>query len=168
MISFMVLSLPRSASTWAANWLCTEQSHCIHDPLHRYHWSELDSIPSKGKVLGVACTGLYLFPKVVAAHPAKKLILHRDVKEINADLDSLGFAKLPEDSEYLLDNISGLHVPYSELFTAPEKLWKYLIGTAVDLERHAELCTIAMQPAFTKLVVNKEITETLLSELRST
>lgn len=165
MISFMVLSLPRSASTWAANWLCTDRTHCLHDPLWQYHWSELDTIPSN-KLLGIACTGLYLFPAFISKHPAKKVILHRPIEEINASLQAIGLLPLPEDSENLLDSIVGLHVQHTELFTAPAKIWKYLFGTTFDAERHTELCNISMQPNFDQLAVNKEVTRKLLTELR--
>ena len=51
-IEFMVLSAPRSASTWAANWLTTEKTLCLHDPVLEHYPEDLDRIPCD-RVLGV-------------------------------------------------------------------------------------------------------------------
>lgn len=89
MIDFMVIGLPRSGTAWAANWLTTDTTFCLHDPLAKYHHTELDGLVSD-KRLGVACTGLWTQPEWLNAHPAKKVILHRPLEEINRSLKAIG------------------------------------------------------------------------------
>jgi hypothetical protein len=80
-IDFIVVGLPRSGTAWAANWLTTDTTHCIHDPIAKHHHTELDDL-SSSKHLGVSCTGLWRFPDWLNKHPAKKVILRRDRAEI--------------------------------------------------------------------------------------
>lgn len=170
MISFMVIGLPRSGTTWAANWLCTDHTHCIHDPLYKYHYLNLDNLPSHHKQLGVSCTGLWFFTKWLNAHPARKVILHRDLEEVNASLGKLGFPSYKEEDAAMLDAVNGLHVPYTDLFTQPTKLWEYLVGkpfSQADAQRHEELKHIYMQPAFGQIEIDKDVTKRLMKEVHT-
>ncbi len=60
MLSFMLLAAPRSATAWAANWLTTDTTLCLHELSTRWAMEELDNVPC-GKVLGVVCTALALY-----------------------------------------------------------------------------------------------------------
>lgn len=169
MIEFMVLSAPRSASTWVANWLTTDETLCLHDPLWKYHYSELDGIQSS-KRLGLADTGLAKFPDFVNAHPARKVILHRDLKECSDSLEALGFGRL-KHWEGVLDKLSGLHAWWTDVFEykKAEAIHEYLLRKSFDLERHEHLCTMFVQPHFNGIVVDDAMRETaqrLLKELR--
>lgn len=165
MIEFMVIALPRSGTTWASNWLTTDDTLCLHDPLWDRHYSELDDIVSK-KRLGVSCTGLMLFPEWLNAHPARKVILHRDVVEVNASLHAIGMPTLEHDAENKLWRIAGRHVAWDALFNHPREIYEYLLQKEFDDERHAELCKIAMQPNFEELTVNKDAVRKLMEEVR--
>lgn len=163
MIEFMVIAAPRSGTTWAANWLTTDTTLCLHDPLFQHHYSELDAIPSK-KMVGVSCTGLYNFPEWVNAHPARKIILHRDLKEINQSLAAIGLPELASISG--LDAIEGYHCDWMDIFERPAGLYEHLLGKEFDAERHKYLAEIEMQPKFSKLPVNHALTHRLIHELQ--
>jgi hypothetical protein len=129
MIKFMVIGPPRSGTAWASVWL-----NAYHDPLWDYYYADLDVLDS-----GICCTGLGLFPDWVNRHKAPKVILHRDCKEVNASLARLG---LPGMDPYLLqklDQLDGLHVHWTELFSNAAKIWNHLIDFNFDPERHKRL-----------------------------
>jgi len=168
-IEFMVLSAPRSASTWVANWLTTDETLCLHDPLWKYHYSELDAIQSS-KRLGLADTGLAKFPDFVNAHPARKLVLHRDLAACSASLVELGFGPL-KHWEGVLTRLGGWHVEWTDLFD-PDKakpIYEHLLGKEFDAERHALLCDMHVQPQFANIHATdamRENAKRLLQELR--
>lgn len=165
MIEFMVIALPRSGTTWASNWLTTDDTLCLHDPLWNRHYSELDSIVSKRR-LGVSCTGLALFPQWLNAHPARKVILHRDVIEVNESLTAIGMPTMGHDAEDNLWRIAGVHVAWKDVFDKPREIYEFLLQKEFDAERHAELKQIEMQPNFEGLTVGKDVTRRLMNELR--
>jgi hypothetical protein len=164
MIEFMLLAAPRSGTTWAANWLTTNKTLCLHDPLWTHHYSDLDKIEST-KYLGLSCTGLWMWPEWVNAHPARKIILHRPLEEINASLSELGLAPMPADTEERLNKIEGFHLPYTDLFTDPRDIYEYLLGLPFDEERHASLKLMNIQPNFSAIKVDTAASRRLMQEL---
>jgi hypothetical protein len=166
MIEFMVISAPRCATTWAANWLTTDTTTCIHDPLFKYHYSELDEIKTD-KTLGLSCTGLLMFPDFVKNHSARKVILHRPLKEINDSLESIGLPTITEEINESLYEISGMHYSWDDIFNKPKEIYEYLLQIPFDRERHSLLMEIEIQPKFSGLTINKEVTRRLINEMRS-
>lgn len=164
MIEFMLISAPRCASTWAANWLTTDNTLCLHDPLNDWHYTDLDGLES-AKRLGIADTGVFRFGGWLNAHPAKKVILHRPLDEINASLSDIGLPPISYDEWSMLDDIDGVHCCWRDLFTKPAPIYEFLTGKRFDAERHAELCLIEMQPHFHGLTLNPEVTKRLRGEL---
>lgn len=164
MIQFMVIGLPRSGTTWAANWLTTDTTLCIHDPMYKFHYSEFDKIPSS-KMLGISCTGIYNFPDFVNSHSARKVILHRDVQEVNDSLIEVGLSKITKDSEHMLDKIKGWHVDWDVIFNNPKDIYEFLLEKPFDAERHNFLKEVNMQPNFENLLVNKFIGRQFIEEL---
>ena len=148
MISFMVLGAPRSSTTWAANWLTTDTTYCEHDPLRKFTLDQVNAQPTHGKIYGVACTAMAMFPAWVNKHPAPKLILHRDVAEINASLFKLGLPCLQSNWSELLDSITGWHVHYKDIFdpTQAKKIYEYLLEIKFDAHRHALLKDFFVEP----------------------
>ena len=165
MISFMVLAAPRSGTTWCSNWLTTDTTICLHDPLFTRHYTELDETPTR-KALGVACTGLALFPEWVNAHPARKIVLHRDINEINESLEAIGLSEISVDFILKLESIDAIHLPWTDLFEKPKFIYETLLELPFDAERHALLKEIEMQPNFEGLTVGQDVTRKLLGELR--
>lgn len=153
----MVLSAPRSASTWAANWLTTERTLCLHDPVFEHKPELLDEIPSD-RTLGVACTALALLPEFVNAHPARKVIVHRDLHQVNRSLSSLGLTPLGSMWRGALEKIMGNHIQYEELFTPGIASWVYefLTEQPFDAARHQQLCAMHVQPCYDKVRIEPE------------
>ena len=158
MIDFMIIGLPRSGTTWAANWLCSDLVHCTHDPLNTSHYLDWDrDFSYRLKVSGVSCTAIWRFPDFLNSHKARKIILHREIDDVNASLRNVGFPELEPGAENALDQIKGDHFHFSELLepTRAEKIWHRAALSQFDRVRHAELVKIHMQPNFGQMVIGK-------------
>jgi hypothetical protein len=167
-LAFMVIGLPRSATTWAANWLTTTETHCVHDPLRLSPMEGWDALAQPGKRSGVACTAGWTWPETLNAHPARKLVLHRDLSDVTASLARLGYPAPDARLAARLDQVAGLHVAWSELFD-PDKaatIWAQLIGSPFDAARHAALREIRVEPKFEALTVRPEAARKLARDLR--
>jgi hypothetical protein len=171
MLDFMVIGLPRSGTTWAANWLTTDRTLCLHDPLWTTHYSELDqAVPSRasGRLAGVSCSALWRWPDWVVRHPAKKLILHRDMAEIRRSLLAANLPALADDADELLASLPGKHAPWKDLFVADQaaQLWQWLTGgLPFDASRHAELVKLDIQPKFNAIQPDISLNRRLATEL---
>ncbi len=168
-MDFIIVGLPRSGTTWAANWLTTDRTHCFHDPLYNTHYEDWDSKVIPGKLTGVSCTGIWRWKEWLNKHPAKKVILHRDLEEINLSLRQIGLPTVDEDSVDMLKGVHGMHVHFSDLFEAgsASNIWSYLTESPMNLDRHEELRLIEMQPQFMGLSVGEDVTRRLRAELSS-
>lgn len=157
MLKFMVLSAPRSASTWAANWLTSDRVLCLHDPVFEHRPEFLDAVPCD-RLLGVACTALALLPAFVNTHPAKKVIVHRDLSQVNNSLESIGLTALGRRWVHALEKIEGMHVAYEDLFDpeAAQVIYEHLTGLPFDASRHSQLCAMHVEPHFEKIKIVPE------------
>lgn len=171
-LDFMVIALPRSGSTWTANWLSSETTFCLHDPLFYHHYLNLDSALSQDcfktyRKVGVSCTALWRWVDWVNHHPAKKVIIHRELEELNKSLVQLSLTPLTKNDEKSLHDILGLHVSYEDLFNpiAAEEIWTYLMDTTFDRERHNLLTKFNVQPAFKTIKPDVSAVQALYSEL---
>ena len=171
MIGFMVLGGPRSATTWAANWLTTDKTICLHDPLLEYRIEFLQRLTfSGGQTLGVSCTSLCLYPDWVNAQNCPKVVLHRPVAEINRSLRELGLVELiPAKHEARLEAIAGMHVPYQYLFapTGAKVIAEHL-GVPFDEARHHLLTQMRIEPMWKHLSVGKEAAMALVNKILET
>jgi len=166
MLDFMVIALPRSGTTWVSNWLTSDKVHCIHDPLAMHRYNELDNIKSD-KVLGISCTAIFTYKDYLKKHPAKKLILHRDIDEINTSLVSAGMSGIIHSSwQYILDDIEGLHIPWTDLFNHPKEIYEYLTGLPFDEERYIELRQMHIEPYLTNVSYKPKVLGELLEHYR--
>ncbi len=143
MIEFMLIAAPRSATAWAANWLTTDSTLCLHEPTARWSYQEWDTLKSERK-LGVACTVSAIRNRdFLNAHPARKVILHRDIEEIRASMGNLG---IPGDYDVAaLDHVRGQHHDWRDLFARPALIYEYLLKKPFDEERHTELLSFNVQ-----------------------
>lgn len=153
MLDFMVISLPRCASTWAANWLTTGQVGAVHDPLWQMHYRDLDAMigaHTRAPMKGVCCTGLWRWPDFVNAHRARKLVLERPIHEVAASLERQGLPPLPPDAAALLAKIDAPRVHYGQLFAKrhARRLWNYLtLGREpFDQRRFEQLVQMKIEP----------------------
>jgi hypothetical protein len=176
-LDFMVIGLPRSGTTWAANWLTIPPfTYCVHDPLYLHHYEKWDTeLCPPGGLRGVACTGIWRWLDWVNEHPARKLILHRPWRECADSLEHIGMHdhRVDAKSEELLERINGMHVPYQAMFYRPwaERIWRTLVegvsprGTPFNAERHAELVKMRIEPQISALTVNRQDFSRLYREL---
>lgn len=159
MIDFMVLGGPRSATTWVANLLTTDDTLCMHDPLLEYTRAYLDQIVIPGKKLGISCTASLLFPEWLVKHPAKKIILWREPREINVALERLGLTPInPGKHAARVNILEGVHVYYWEsVFNGgtAQQICKYL-GVPFCPHRHNELRAMNIQPQLNRLPLSKD------------
>lgn len=138
----MLLAAPRSATAWASNWLTTDRTLCLHDPLARWSLDELDKRWFKNRVLGIACTASALLPNI-NEHVSRKVILHRDPREVRESMEQLG---IPGDYDFkALDRIEGRHYDWQQLFDDPASIYEFLLRLPFDAERHAELTALNVQ-----------------------
>lgn len=168
MMNFRILGLPRTGTTWAANWLTASGGICYHDPLLSRTPAELFR-HDPGRVWGVSCTGLWLFPEWLAANPAPTLILERDRGEVDKSLAELGFYPLPDWAFDAFQRVPGRRMHFSALFdvrTARE-IWRFLRPDApFDEERHALLTEMQIQPDFSKWKPDEGILQLLAAHIR--
>ena len=157
MLEFIVTGMPRSGTTWVSNWLTTDNTLCIHDPVYKYKLDELDAIKTNKK-LGISCTGMWRFNDFLKSHPSKKIIIHRDINEINDSLaNEMGVPTVTEAEVESLWNIQGIHVSFLDLFNPiiAKDIYEYLLEKPFDSERHSYLIEINVQPNFGKLIFDK-------------
>ena len=173
MLDFMIVGLPRSGTTWAANFLTEGGIMCFHDPLYSVHYADWDSeLPTRapeGARVGVSCTGVWRWADWLNAHPARKVVLHRDLGEVQQSMSEIGLPPLEDGAEAALASVLGLHVPFTDLFDEAGcfLIWHHLFGNDVSfpLHRHRELVNVEMQPKFSGLTINPGVTRRLLAEL---
>lgn len=173
MLDFMIIGLPRSGTTWAANWLTTNDTFCLHDPLYKLHYSEWDTDrkhfphPMDYRLIGASCTGIWRWPDWVNAHPAKKIVVTRDFDEIQGSLGYIGLPYLNDDAPDALERIDAPRVHYTELFD-PERaaaIWEHLVGSGFCAHRHKALCEYELQPKFDIIEPDFAVTQRLHHEL---
>lgn len=164
-MKFMVIGLPRSGTTWAANWLSTDDCLVQHDPLYRAHYTDWGA-----KFQAVSCTGIWRWPEWVNAQPCPKIILHRPEAEIMSSLDKLGISDAiqPGDADRLWA-IKGHHCDKKNLMT--DGLSAHLAWAAVrpDVpfngnrwQAHTEM---NIQPQLNRIRPDRAATERLVDEV---
>lgn len=146
MIDFMVLGLPRSGTAWLANLFTTSKSICKHESLWTGSLDELDN--EKHNVsFGIAETSGFSIVDQINQHSAKKLIVRRDLSEINDSLMKLGIPKMSQDHMDKLLGISGYHIDFLDIFDygRMSKAYEFLLGSKLEQYRHEFLCDMNVQ-----------------------
>jgi hypothetical protein len=163
MMDFQLIALPRSGTTWAANWLTSDGAICYHDPLSSRTLETLGT-HEPGREWGVSCTGLWLFDEWLESYNCPRVILERDISEINASLTDIGLKCLPAWCESKFKELPGNRFHYSALFDpdGAEEIWSILRETKFDKERHKILCEMSIQPDFTKWKPDAAIMQELM------
>lgn len=167
-LDFMILGLPRSGTTWAANWLTTDQSICWHDPVTRALPSEVDQWPSEKPYRGISCTGAWMWLPWINAHPARKVILERDPRDVNESLLEMGLPPMTQEAISAFGKVEGMRLPFDALWKAPEDVWHYLLPELpFDEQRHAELSGMLIQPVAEAIIPDPAYLKKAIENLRS-
>jgi hypothetical protein len=143
-VDFCVLGLPRSGTTWLANWLTTERSVCLHDPFRFLP----EQWPRDGRRFGVSCTGGYLMPKWLDRQECPIAVIERDPADCDASLARMGLGKVgvlaPE-----LARVDGRRWRFADLWNEDRAhdLWAFLLpGVPFDALRYRLLRDMQVQP----------------------
>lgn len=169
-LHFMILGFPRSGTTWAANLLTTSKTHCVHDPLYRWHYTDIDkelANIARSKTVGISCTGLWRWPEWVNAHPSRKVVLHRDTGGVRDSLSKKGLCGFEETDDSALWLINGEHYNYDDLFnvTLARDIWSYVTTEEFDEVRYAELVRSRVEPTPAAMTGDPELYNRLAFEL---
>lgn len=139
------MGLPRSATTWCANWLTTDKTFCLHDPF--MYGSDEFQWPRDGRKFGIACTAAYLYPGWLERHGCPKVRIVRDSHECDKSLNRIG---LPGTSGLdAFAHADGKPFAMRELFDADGArfIWHHLLpDIPFDKLRHAQLCNMHIEP----------------------
>ena len=164
-MKFQVIALPRSATTWAANWLTDNDAICYHDPLSYKTPQELTAFKPAFD-WGISCSSSWIAPNWLDSYDCPRIILERDHSEIDASLTVLGLPVLTDEMYDKFYSLAGPRIHYTDLFDpiCAKEIWKYLRGTEFNEERHKILCEMHIQPDFEKWQPNYEIITKLMVE----
>lgn len=159
-MKFALLALPRSGTTWAANWLSTGGVLCHHDPLMDYL---PETIPADS---GISCTTMWLMPPTL---DCPVVLLDRDPDECNASLRKIGFQEIPEFFIGKFQSYPGPRFHWRDLFDNPEPIWKILRPDCpFDKGRHELLRKMNVQPNFDLWHPNMDVLKTVCDSLVET
>jgi hypothetical protein len=171
-INFMVLGGPRSATTWAANWLTTDTTMCLHDPLLEFTSDVLQRLTFPGRRLGISDTSALLYPTWVRAQKCPKVILYRAVSDINRSLRELGLVELIESRHLarvadLGQDKDTIMVPYEMLFypKGAKEIADHL-DVPFDAARHNLLMQMRVEPMWRRINVGREAAQQLIARIR--
>lgn len=147
MPDFIVLGLPRSGTTWLANWLTTERSLCLHDPFATRLPEDIEA-ERDGRALGIACTGAFLMPTWLRAQRARVAIVEREPAQCDESLARIG---LPSAAPLLRDFAAaeGRRWRFDQLWLEDDAraLWSYLLpDVPFDAARYALLREMRIEP----------------------
>lgn len=168
---FMIIGLPRSMTTWAANWLSEPGFTVVHDPLYRAHYSQWAE-----RFDAVSCTGIWRWPDWVNQQPCKKLVLRRDENEVRVSLARLGLQELASmtNAGAALDKIAGpdvRHINSNDLLSheVARNIWRWLReDDRFDRVRHDEMVRCHVEPRLSFVAnADKTLLSRLLLELQS-
>lgn len=147
MIKFRVFGLPRSGTSWVANWLSSGKLLCVHDPYewcrsyNDYHnWEQTTSC-------GISCTGGWLFDGWLLDVPT--ILLERPIAEVQASLLKLGLPILRKDQIDRWHSLPWERVTLQQLMD-PDRardIWTFLRKHHFDLARHAQLRKFNVTPS---------------------
>lgn len=170
MINFMVLGGPRSATTWMANLLTTDNTWCIHDPFLEYTLDQITQIYVPNKRIGISCTASLLHADWVNSQKCPKIILYRHPREINACLVALGMTELePAKHHQRVNAVKAAMYPWDAVFR--QNIAKEIcrnFDVPFDIYRFRELVKMNVQPQWNRLPVAKAALEELNATITRT
>lgn len=155
MMQFAVFGLPRSGTTWAANWLSADGALCLHDPIAELSPDEIMR-HDRAEPWGVSCTGLWLFKAREIAARAPVVILENDPDASNAALVKMGLQPLPDWMHARFSELPGLRVRFTDLWheEGARRIWSHLRpGAQFDLDRWRMLKDIQVQPFMDRMTL---------------
>lgn len=159
MIDFIVLGLPRSATTWISVWLTTQASLCLHDP---FAFGTPESWSRDHRRFGISCTGAYLLPNWLKRQSCPIALIQRDAESCDASLARMGFGDTGE-LRAKFAQAEGRPFDFNSLWIEDEarELWTFLLpNVSFDALRYRMMREIQIQPhmgkwSFDPAVINE-------------
>lgn len=144
-LDFIVVGLPRSGTTWIANWLTTDRSLCLHDP---FALGMPEAWPRDGRLRGISCTAGALMQKWLSGYNCPIAVIDRSPVDCDQSLAKLG---LPDTSVYAhrLLKTQGRRFAFDALWNegAASELWSFLLPSIpFDRLRYRLLHNMQVQP----------------------
>jgi hypothetical protein len=144
-MDFIVLGLPRSATTWLSVWLTTDRSLCLHDP---FASALPEDWPRDSRRFGISCTGAYLFPRWLEQQQCPVAVIERDASACDQSLERMGLSGTGNLHEFLL-SVDGRRFHFSGIWNEEkaQKLWAFLLpDIPFDSIRYRQMRDIQIQP----------------------
>jgi hypothetical protein len=158
----MIIALPRSRTTWLANFLTTEKTFCFHDPLaEMYSYKEVLNL-NTDRLTGIADTGIGWFDTSI--FDCRKLIIERPVSDVNKEMSSLLGQEIDLTPLWAnMQRIEALRVPFDQINERLEEIWTYCTELPYDALRAEYLINMNVQVI--ELPLNAERLNSLRSEI---
>lgn len=161
-LDFIVLGLPRSGTTWLANWLTTERSLCLHEP---FSYGMPAAWPMDERRRGISCTASYLMRDWLDHYHCPTAIIERDPAACDASLDAMG---LPGTAPVYraFARAEGRRFAFESLWheDGARALWDFLLpGVPFDALRYRVLQDMQVQPHMGKWMPDMATLSTLIA-----
>lgn len=176
-LDFIITGLPRSGTTWVSNWLTTDKSLCVHDPLNFAHYEDIESSPlladeNKRYVRrGICCTAAYNFPEWVNGYRCQKAVITRDIAAVRKSFHKSEIGALDHYAEAKLALIKAPRIKYEDLFNpmCAKVFWDHIMDPKdswleFDITRHMLLSQMKIEPIFDKIEPNEEVRRRIQTE----
>jgi hypothetical protein len=166
-MNFAVFGLPRSGTTWAANWLTDSGAICLHDPLVDMELDELMAFQPE-RPWGISCTGSWMLRSFVDSLKCPILLLERDLSEIQESLSQMGVPLVSDEMAEYFATLPFPRIDYKGIFDGDIAcdVWRYLRPDApFDSDRHAILRQMNVQPNFGTIEPRRDVMEDFMRRL---
>jgi len=144
-LDFVVIGLPRSGTTWIANWLTTDRTFCMHDPFAQ-------GLPDRWyrdqRKFGISCTLSFLLEGWLDQFRCPIAIIERDPQACDASLRAMGLT----NNDHLRESFrhqKGRVFSFEDLWeeSKARALWDYLLpAETFDALRYHQLVRMQVQP----------------------
>ena len=151
-MNYIIFALPRSRTTWLANFLTHGNQVCLHEPL-----ASVNSLSEvNGYAHGFADTSACLnWRRVIAQWPeAKRVVVERPLESVQASLKRKGaHSPLLEHAATCLSELpADLRIPYDSLNARLPELWALVRGDDFPEHRFNWLRDVKVEPDLTSLL----------------
>ncbi len=160
-LDFIVLGLPRSATTWLANWLTTERSLCLHEP---FSYGMPAAWPIDERLRGISCTAAYLMRGWLENYDCPTALIERDPVACDASLRAIGLPGTAPITR-LFNQADGRRFAYESLWheEGARELWNFLLPhVPFDRLRYRLLQDMQIQPHMGKWMPDMTTMATLI------
>lgn len=165
---FMIMGLPRSRTAWLSYFMTTENTFCYHELVGSC--TSLEEIKNKlqlpkYEIVGFSDTCGHLIHEEFTC---PKIIIHRDIEEVNTSLQKLyctkiSFLSLLETENKRLQKVQGLHIEFEEIDSSLKQIWEYCTDIPFDKNRASLLINMNIQ---TKILYPSEEAAKFINSLR--